>query len=61
MCVYVFARCMCVSIYVSVEAVENKVEGAGWRRKPIMERRGGGKRFGVAPMFAQDVRVQGGV
>lgn len=57
----VSARCMCVSVYVSVEAEENKVEGAGWRRKTIMERGGGGKRFGVAPMFAQDVCVQGGV
>lgn len=47
---------------VCVRVVENKVEGAGQRRKTVMEHRnkqrkkrgGGGKSIGLVPMFAQD-------
>lgn len=52
---------------VCVRVVENKVEGAGQRRKTVMEHRdkqrkkrgGGGKRIGVTPMFAQDMCMWG--
>lgn len=52
---------MCMCIRVCVRAIEKRRRGLEVEERPSRKEKVVGVGYGVAPMFAQDVCVQGGV